>query len=125
MARYVRSILWDQQRGDEWWPAALPMADSTRNVLESEAVDGSGVPEVQWTGEGVDLSHFRVPLCTAWTFIEKHKREGGTLGGRRMKGVLVGYARDSASYEIFDPITERVYNRRYADVLCDDHATAR
>jgi hypothetical protein len=56
---------------------------------------------------------------------ETHKREGGTLGDRRMKGVLVGYARDSASYEIFDPITERVYNRRYADVLCDDHATAR
>lgn len=120
MARYVRSILWDQQRGDEWWPAALRMADSIRNVLESDVVDGSGIPEVQWTGESVDVAHFRVPLSTAWTFIEKAKRDGGTLGDRRMKGVLVGYARDSACYEVYDPLTERVYNRRHADVICDE-----
>jgi hypothetical protein len=100
MARYVRSILWDQQRGDEWWPAALRMTDSIRNVLESDMVDGSGIPEVQWTGESVDVAHFRVPLSTAWTSIEKAKRDGGTLGDRRMKGVLVGCARDSACYEV-------------------------
>jgi hypothetical protein len=120
MAKYVRAILWDQQREDYWWPSALTIAADIRNSLESDTVDGSHIPEVEWTQSKVDTRHFRVPLCTAWSFIDQDKRNGGTLGDRRMKGVLVGYARDSPCYEVYDPVADRVYNRRYADVTCDE-----
>jgi hypothetical protein len=120
MAKYVRAILWDQQREDYWWPSALTIAADIRNSLESDTVDGSHIPEVEWTQSKVDTRHFRVPLCTTWSFIDKGKRDGGTLGDRRMKGVLVGYARDSPCYEVYDPIADRVYNRRYEDVTCDE-----
>jgi hypothetical protein len=120
MAKYVRAVLWDQQRGDEWWPTGLDFADSIRNSLECESVDGSGVPEVEWTGQAIDTTHYRVPLCTAWSFVEKAKRDGGTLGDRRMKGIFVGYARQSPCYQVYDPLTDRVYNRRHADVTFDE-----
>jgi hypothetical protein len=120
VARYVRSILWDQQRGDEYWPAALDFAVEVRNHLESDVVDGSGVPEVEWTGGEVDTSHWRVPLSTTWSFIEKDKRLGGTLGDRRLKGVLVGYAEDSTCYQVYDEVGNRVLNRRYNDVVVDE-----
>jgi hypothetical protein len=67
----------------------------TRNHLYSGVVDDSGIPEVERTGEDVDVTHWRVPLCTTWSFTEKDKRIGGSLGDRRLKGVLVGYAPDS------------------------------
>jgi hypothetical protein len=63
--------------------------------------------------------HRRVPLCTTWSFIEKDKRIGGSLGDRRLKGVLVGYAPDSPCYQVYDEQEKRCFNRRYADVKCD------
>ena len=51
-------------------------------------------PEAAWLGKPVDVDHFRVPLSTCWSYIEKDNREG-TLGRRRMQGILVGYATHS------------------------------
>jgi hypothetical protein len=120
VARSVRAVLWDQQRDDDMWPAALEAANTTRNHLHSEVVDGSGVPEVEWSGEDVDVSHWQVPLCTTWSYIEKEKRAGGSLNDQRLKGVLVGYATDSPCYQVYDEQAKRVFNRRYEDVKCDN-----
>ena len=120
VARSVRAILWDQQRGDEWWPAALEFANETRNHLDSDAVDGSGVPEVEWTGGPVDVTHWRVPLSTSWSYIEKGNRDGGTLGDQRQQGVLVGYATDSKCYQVLPDDGDIVLNRRYEDVIVDE-----
>jgi hypothetical protein len=120
VARSVRAILWDQQRGDEWWPVALEFANETRNHLDSDAVDGSGVPEVEWTGGPVDVTHWRVPLSTSWSYIEKGNRDGGTLGDQRQQGVLVGYATDSKCYQVLPDDGDIVLNRRYEDVIVDE-----
>jgi hypothetical protein len=125
VARNVRAILWDQQRGDEWWPAALNFSNEIRNHLDSDAVDGSGIPEVEWLGgAAVDTSHWRVPLCTTWSFVEKDKRPGGTLGDQRRKGVLVGYAKESKCYMVYTDDDSAVFNRRYEDVVFDQREHA-
>ena len=76
-------------------------------------------PEAAWTGKKVDLRHLRVPLSTCWAYIEKKNRTD-TLGPRRMQGIFVGYATHSPSYLVFSPETDRVYERRYADVEFDE-----
>jgi transposase InsO family protein len=120
--RLVRSILWDQQRGDEWWPAALEMAVLTRNHLMTSSVKDVP-PECAWQKKNIDVAHHRVPLCTCYAFVEKENREG-TLAPRRIEGILVGYARQSHSYLVYNEEADRVYSRRYADVQFDERCKA-
>ena len=120
--RLVRAILWDQQRHHKYWACALRFATCIRNHLMHHAVEDMP-PEAAWLGKPVDVDHFRVPLSTCWSYIEKDNREG-TLGRRRMQGILVGYATHSPSYLVYDPETHTVYNRRYADVEVDERSRA-
>jgi hypothetical protein len=68
------------------------------------------VPEVEWLEHDIDVSHWKVPMSTTWSYIEKEKRN--TPQDQRMQGVLVGHADNSRCYEVFDKVHERVYNRR-------------
>jgi hypothetical protein len=124
VARSVRAILWDQQRDDDWWPGAMDFANEVRNHLDCESVDRSGIPEVEWTGASVDVSHWRVPLSTSWSYIEKGSRAGGTLGDQRERGVLVGYASNSRCYEVLVEDSNLILNRRYEDVIVDEKEQA-
>jgi hypothetical protein len=60
------------------------MADSIRNVLESDVVDGSGIPEVQ-TVDGRECRRITLPCATEYS-VDLHregkKRDGSTLGDR-------------------------------------------
>jgi len=114
--RIVRAILWDQQRDHTYWAVALWFADTIRNHLTTSAVPDA-VPESAWKQKVVDTSHFTVPLCDCFAFIEKKNRDG-TLGSRRIKGVLVGYAANSTSYLVYEPESGEVYSRRYEDCEC-------
>ena len=116
--KYIRNILWDQQRSHDWWGVALGFADHTRNHLVTEAVDGQP-PEAAWQQQVIDYSHLTVPLADCWFYVEKQNR-GGTLEERNTKGILVGYAPRSRSYMVYVPETGSVYNRRYADVTIDE-----
>ena len=116
----VRAILWDQQRPQKYWACALRMSNDIRNHLMTTAVQDMP-PEAAWTGRTVDVSHFRVPLSTCWAYMDKETRDG-TLGRRRMKGVLVGYATHSPCYMVYEPVTGQLYNRRYADVEFDERS---
>ena len=113
--KLVRAILWDQQRDHRWWPTAVSFATHIRNHLLTTAVP-LVPPESSWQGKTVDTSHFRVPLCTCYSYIEKSNRES-TLTQVRFEGVFVGYARNSTSYLIYNPETDLVYSRRYKDVV--------
>jgi hypothetical protein len=124
VARSVRAILWDQQRDDQWRPVAMEFANEIRNHLDCESVDRSDIPEVEWTGKAVDVSHWRVPMATSWSYIEKTGRHRGTLGDQRDKGVLVGYAKDSRCYEVLPDDGDIVLNRRYEDVKVDEKEQA-
>jgi hypothetical protein len=120
--KIVRAVLWDQQREHRYWAAALHFADTIRNHVYTGSVK-DGPPEAAWTGKHVNVAHFRVPLSTCWSFIEKENRKG-TLGDRRMKCVFIGYARQSRSYLVFNPVTGTTYSRRYADVVFDERMVA-
>jgi hypothetical protein len=120
--KIVRAILWDQQRGHEWWASALHFADVIRNHTMTSAVSAVP-PEAAWTGAAVDVGHFRVPLSKAWSFVEKTNREG-TLAPRRMEGIFIGYSANSPCYLIYDETTKTVYARRHDDVEFDEGAKA-
>ena len=66
----------------------------------------------------------RVPLCDAYPYVERENRTGtgGTdLDERRARMVLVGYDEDSRTYKLYDPTNDRIYSRRYADVIFDEN----
>jgi hypothetical protein len=120
--KLVRAILWDQQREDEWWTAALQFANYIRNHIMTYSVDDRP-PECAWQDKIIDLSHWRVPLSKCWAFVEKTNRDG-TLDKRRLEVVFVGYAPRSHSYLVYDPIGHEIYSRRYADVEFDERCQA-
>ena len=120
--KMVRTILQDQQRPAKYWAIALRFATYLRNHLMTHAV-ADMPPEAAWTGKKVNLDHLCVPLSTCWAYIEKKNRTD-TLGARWMKGVFVGYATHSPSYLVLNPETNRVYERRYADVVFDESCKA-
>ena len=113
--KLVRNILWDQQREAKWWAAALGFADHLRNHIMTKSVPDAP-PESLWQGKTTDVSHFKVPLCPCWAYIESENREDKSLGQRRMQGVFVGYASNSPCYLVRDDVSGWVYPRRYADV---------
>ena len=80
-------------------------------------------PEAAWQGKPVDVSHYRVPLSDCYSYIEKPNRDS-TLDARKLKGVFIGYAGNSPCYLVYDPETDIVYARRYADVTFDERTKA-
>ena len=120
--KMVRTILHDQQRPAKYWAIALRFATYLRNHLMTNAVLEKP-PEAAWTGKKVDLAHLRVPLSTCWAYIEKKNRTD-TLGPRRTKGIFVGYATHSPAYLVLSLENNRVYERRYADVMFDESCKA-
>ena len=124
--KMTRYALHDQQRPLTWWPAGASMAADIKNSLITKAV-ADVPPAVAFFDKIIDVSHFRVPLCDAFPYIEKENRDGpgGTdLGERRGKMVLVGFDDDSRCYRLWDPKSKATVSRRYADVLFDERPKA-
>ena len=124
--KMTRLALHDQQRPLTLWPAGATMATEIRNSLLTKSVPDVP-PAVAFFDKEIDVSHFRVPLCDAFPYIEKHNRteNGGTdLAQRRARMIYVGNDEESRAYRLWDPETDRVYSRRYADVLFDERPKA-
>ena len=117
--RMVRTILWDQQRGSEYWVAAAQFAAWIRNRM-ARTKQKSAVPEQLFTStQKLSLAMARVPLATCFSYVEKHLRDDvKTLAAQRKQMVFVGYATDSGCYRVYDPegASNMPLNRRYADV---------
>ena len=120
--KMTRFAIHDQQRPLTMWPAGAQMATDTRNSLMTKSVSDVP-PAVAFFDKPIDVSHFRVPLCDAYAYIERDNRngEGGTdLDERRKRMVLAGYDDNSRTYKLWDPKSDRVYSRRYSDVIFDE-----
>jgi hypothetical protein len=115
----VRTILWDQQRGSEYWLAAAQFAAWIRNRM-ARTKEKTAVPEQLFTStQKLSLAMARVPLATCFSYVEKHLRDDvKTLAAQRKQMVFVGYATDSGCYRVYDPegASNMPLNRRYADV---------
>jgi hypothetical protein len=61
-----------------------------------------------------------VPLCTCWFYDDPENRKDKSLSPVRRKGTFVGYATDSRCYLVLDDETNKVYRRRYEDVVFDE-----
>ena len=115
----ARCILHDQQKDKQWWGVAVQFATYITNHLRTTAVDDVP-PQAAWSNMPIDVSHFRVPLCTCWYYEEIENREDKSLSQVRRKATFVGYATDSPAYLVKDAITGIIYRRRYEDVVMDE-----
>ena len=128
--KMVRTIIYDQQRSDSYWVAALQFANTIRNNLVTDGMCDmwkGHPPESVWKNEVVNTAMFRVPLTTCYSHIEKGLRATDdhveTLADRRMQGVFVGYDLRSSAYLVYDPVAKHTYTRRYADVKFPDESS--
>jgi hypothetical protein len=110
--------------GGAW--LSVQFATYITNHLRIAAVDDIP-PQAVWSNMPIDVSHFRVPLCTCWYYEEIENREVKSLSPVRRKATFVGYATDSPArahlltYDIVkDAITGIIYRRRYEDVVMDE-----
>ena len=66
-------------------------------------------PQELWTGRKPSVAHFRSFGCKVYVPLIKGMR-GGKLGEVRREGVLIGYADNSPSYRVWDPVKGKVLN---------------
>ena len=65
--------------------------------------DQALTPNEMYFGKKPSIAHLRVYGCKVYCPITKMER-GGKLGPVRYVGVLVGYAKDSPSYRVWNPL---------------------
>jgi hypothetical protein len=94
----ARCTLSDQNREMHWWGVALQFATEISNYIMTNAVDGIP-PEAAWKDQPIDFSHFRVPLCDCYFYVEHINRDNSSLSlVIREPGVFVGCSKDSPSF---------------------------
>ena len=65
--------------------------------------DLPSTPQEMWSGVKPSISHLWAYGCKVYRSIDKMQR-GGKLGPLRYVGVLVGYAKESPSYRVWNPL---------------------
>ena len=70
----------------------------------------NGIPFQPTSGKLPDLSNLRIFGCEAFVHIYASRR--GKLGGKAWKGIFFGYAFDSPSWLVYNPVTRRVIRSR-------------
>jgi hypothetical protein len=111
----ARCILADQNREDHWWGVAVQFAADISNYLMTNAV-ADIPPEAAWKDQPISFSHFRVPLCDCFFYVEHKNRDDATLSMVREPGIFVGYSKDSSCYMVKQVSSGKVYARRYAEM---------
>ncbi len=92
----------------QFWPEIARAVVHVLNRLPSKAVRGM-IPWELLTGKRADLSHLRVLGCDAYPL---DKTPNNKLSPRTHHCILVGYGSDSTVYRLWDPINQRVIERR-------------
>jgi hypothetical protein len=90
-----------------WGNAFLTMVYIRNRCWSSGA---NGIPFHLTTGKLPDLSNLRVFGCEAFVHIDVSRRR--KMGDKAWKGIFVGYAFDSPSWLIYNPITRRIIRSR-------------
>ena len=91
----------DTGLGGGIWGEAFLTASYLRN--RGPVRDLPSTPQEMWSGVKPSISHLRAYGCKVFCPIDKIHR-GGKLGPVRYVGVLVGYADNSPSYRVWNPL---------------------
>lgn len=101
----VRSLLSDSGLPKTFWGEALNTATYLRNRAPSSTT-GNLTPTQRWTGKRPDVSHFRVFGCRAFAHQPAELR--GKLDPKTQKCLMMGYAKKSKGYRLFNEVTRKI-----------------
>lgn len=105
----VRSLLADSGLSKEFWGEALSTATYLRNLSPSRVIDNL-TPAQAWTGRKPDVSNLRVFGCKAFAHVPAELR--GKLDAKTHKCRMMGYARKSKAYRLFDEEKRKIFFSR-------------
>ena len=77
---------------------------------------GYKIPEVEWTGKEVNLSHLEVFGCVSYVHIDPNARD--KLDAKARKCYLIGYGSDYFGYRFWDDQNRKII--RHKDVTFDE-----
>lgn len=98
----ARCMLQDAGLDSRYWAEAVQTAVYIKNRTPTKAVMGA-TPEEQWTGEKVDVSHFKIFGCLAYALVHDNKK----LDSKSKQYIFVGYCEDSKGYRLIDPLSPK------------------
>jgi hypothetical protein len=108
----IRALLADADFSDWFWPLAAQVASYIKNRVPHKALPPGKSPYELWTGVRPDLSRLR-PFgahCIARIVGGETTRSKFSPKGEAVR--FVGYARNSKSFLVWDPVSRSVKTRR-------------
>ena len=88
------------------WEEFCATAAHLTNLTGASANNGK-TPYELWHSKIPSLSHLREIGCRAYALVATHNPK---LFHRSVPCILIGYARDSKAYRLWDPTTDRIFN---------------
>lgn len=106
----ARAMLQESGLSERYWGVAVMTAIYLKNRSPTSALSG-GIPECEWTGSNIDLSHLRVFGCIAYSFVPDVKRQ--KLDAKAKQYIFVGYGETCKGYRLSDPFDPKkvIYSR--------------
>lgn len=115
----IRSMLHHKQLPNVFWAEALMVAAYIRNRVTSRGISSLTTPFELLFGQKPNLSHIRVFGCRCW--ITNRGSNLSKLDARATEAILIGYARGSKGYKLWDPVRRSVIVSR--DVRFDEDSS--
>lgn len=78
---------------------------------------GFKIPEEEWQGKEVTLSHFKIFACVSYILLKDSNRDKIDLKARMC--VFIGYGSDNMGYPFWDESSKKVITSR--DVTCNEN----
>ena len=102
----ARSLLTSKRFSNDYWVEVVACSFYILNRSPTSSVQGK-VPEETWSGQKFSVSHFKVFGCIAYAYILEELRH--KLDDRSEKYILIGYAKKSKGYRLYNPYTKKFF----------------
>lgn len=96
----ARAMLQESCLCDRFWGEAVITAIYLKNRSPTSAL-ADRIPECEWTGSNIDLSHLRIFGCEAYSHIPDQRRR--KLDAKARQFIFVGYGETCKGYRLADP----------------------
>ena len=106
MEQGIASMLHQAGLPLSFWGEALAAFIHVWNRTPTSAVPGK-TPWETFYGTKPDVSMLRVWGCVAYVYIQKDKRDWGSLGSHMEKCIFIGYPPDYKGWKFYNPVTKK------------------